>query len=931
MAAGLTDGALPFAVVASDGVTSDNAGGRDHWVAVAPPSGCDEAGWVARVAAERAAAAAAARAAAAAAAADAAAARASRHASATASARALRRRQARHVLYTAPEQAVAGAELTLHYRPHDTPLGPDPPGGVWVTAGFNGWAHPRTVGPVAMTPPSSSSSSSPSSSSSSSATHWTASLAVPPTAWCVDAVFSAGKPGAEGAGPVDNAGGFDYTFPTSASSIAAPPLHIVHVAVEMAPIAKVGGLADVVTALGRASAADGHAVEVVLPRYAFFSHSPLLGGDAMRLEFEFDHAGTHVWVVGATVEGLPVKFLEPANGLFSSDGSVYTSPSADQGRFAWFCGAAAAYLACRPGPSPSIVHAHDWSTAPIARILAHEWQGGGHGGGGHGGGGGHSPSPKKPPAVIFTIHNAEFGVPALGDAAHHAARVTTVSPSYAHDLRASPAFSPHAGKLVGILNGIDPDIWDPSSDSSLPLPYDAGTAEAGKAAARSALRARLGLTGWEDKPLCVVVSRLTAQKGIGLIEAAAHTAMARGGQFALLGSAPDPRVAAHFNGLASRLGGENAAFVFGFDEPLSRLMYAAADFVLVPSLFEPCGLTQLVGMRYGAVPVVRSTGGLADSVFDCDYGRGKAAWEVAGSADAEGDGAGCTNGFSFEGTDAGAVDSALHRALDTFYGVDGDRSSFRALQARVMRQDWSWCVLGMERRRASEKRGGRKRGGSGGVGVGGSPSSLHSIINSRAPPPPPPLPSPFTFTTQGPPRPGLREAVPPRGPALREREGREKGERREREGRKNLSGSVCFPREVRCVEAWVVGGGGRLPFVVSNFSHLFGSQRTTTQQSQYLRPARARMKKKGGGGGKVSPPRPSCRHDKKKVSCSLRQPPHTTPNHTHTGTREPRATHAQPGFRPSILHTRTKTAGPQAINNEGEEEKEGEGKKVGVS
>ena len=675
VSAALTDGALPFAVVAADGVTSDNAGGRDHWVAVSPPAGCGEAGWVARVAQERAAGAAAARAGAAAAAAAAAAARASRHAAATAAARALRRSQARHVLYTAPEQAAAGAGLALCYRPDETLLGPAPPGGVWLTAGFNGWAHPRTVGPVAMAPPSASSPS---------PTHWTATLDVPPTAWCVDAVFAGGPPGSAGGQAVDNSGGFDYSLPVAGSSLAPPPLHIVHVAVEMAPIAKVGGLADVVTALGRASAADGHTVEVVLPRYAFFSHSPLLGG--MALDFEFDHGGTHVWVSTCTVEGLPVRFLEPASGLFSNDGSVYSSPAADQGRFDWFCGAAAAYLACRPGRAPAIVHAHDWSTAPIARILANGWQGGG-GHGGHGGGGGRG---QPAPACVFTIHNAEFGVPALGDAAHWAARVTTVSPSYAADLRASPAFAPHAGKLVGILNGIDPDIWDPASDAALPLRYTPSTSEAGKAAARAALRARLGLTGWEDKPVCVVISRLTAQKGIALIEAAAGTVLARGGQFVLLGSAPDPRVAAHFAGLAARLAGENAAFYFGFDEPLSRLMYGAADFVLVPSLFEPCGLTQLVGMRYGGVPVVRATGGLADSVFDCDYGQGRAAWEVAGSADPARDGPGCTNGFAFDGTDAGALDSALHRALDAFYGAAGDRAGFRALQARVMRQDWSW-------------------------------------------------------------------------------------------------------------------------------------------------------------------------------------------------------------------------------------------------
>lgn len=184
-----------------------------------------------------------------------------------------------------------------------------------------------------------------------------------------------------------------------------------------------------------------------------------------------------------------------------------------------------------------------------------------------------------------------------------------------------------------------------------------------------------------------MISRLTAQKGIHLIKhAAAHT-QTRGAQFVLLGSAPDPRVQGEFDALKNSVGGSNAGFAFSFDEPLSHLVYAACDIILVPSMFEPCGLTQMTAMRYGAVPVVRATGGLRDTVFDVDNEKGRAAWEIMGSTEAEKDGPMSVNGFSFDGTDTGALNYALDRALDTYYN---DKAWFHGLAQRNMRQDWSW-------------------------------------------------------------------------------------------------------------------------------------------------------------------------------------------------------------------------------------------------
>ena len=392
---------------------------------------------------------------------------------------------------------------------------------------------------------------------------------------------------------------------------------------------KVGGLGDVVTALGRAVKEEGHLVEVVLPKYAFFNQSPMLGG--MTYETEFEFGGTRVYVCSCVVEGLRTFFLEPKNGFFDTP-TVY-GRNDDEVRFDFFCRAALEFL-LQTGRQPDIIHCHDWSTAHVCAALNEGYKNYG----------------LSKPVSVFTIHNLNYGQKKIAEAAYHCARFTTVSPTYAFEIGGQPAVAPHAHKMVGIRNGIDPELWAPDETNAwLPRPFTANDAEEGKAAARGALRGRLGLTGWGDKFVVAVVSRLTGQKGVHLIKHAASKVLERGGQFVLLGSAPDPKVQAEFDGLAATLGsGEDARFVFAYDEPLSHLIYAAADMVLVPSMFEPCGLTQMIAMRYGAVPVVRHTGGLRDTVFDVDTDKARAAWEVAGSADWVGDKLDATNGFAFE-------------------------------------------------------------------------------------------------------------------------------------------------------------------------------------------------------------------------------------------------------------------------------------------
>lgn len=567
-------------------------------------------------------------------------------------------KQQRHIITCEPLTPQAGQKCTVRYNKNNTNLSFAED--IYLTGGFNRWKHENNLPePLKMQKPTNPETD----------PFYTIEIDVPSNAWMCDFVFSSGV--GEGA-QYDNRGGKDYHLPTNGSTEKAPPLHIINIAVEMAPIAKVGGLADVVTSLSRAISDFGHLVEVVVPMYSFFNSSPLLG--AREFETNFDFGGCGITVTKCRVEGVMVFFVEPSNGMFARD-AVY-GWNDDASRFNFFCNAALEFL-LKTGRQPDILHCHDWSTAEVAR--AH-WENYYHNG-------------LWKPKVAFTIHNMNYGQAKLGEAAFHSQMTTTVSPSYAGEVSGHPAVSGNLHKFHGVRNGIDPEIWNPATDNFIPMKYDADTVVKGKKAARDELRARLGLTGYGDKPVVGVISRLTAQKGIHLIKHAAHHTLSRGGQFVLLGSAPDPKVQADFNGLGAQLGGENAGFFFAFDETLSRLMYAGCDVIVVPSMFEPCGLTQMTAMRYGTVPCVRATGGLRDTVFDVDTDKARAAWEINASTNWETDGGDCTNGFSFEGTSEGDLDYALDRCIDAYWN---DTEWFRSLQARVMRQDWTWNKPALE-------------------------------------------------------------------------------------------------------------------------------------------------------------------------------------------------------------------------------------------
>ncbi|XP_072967076.1 starch synthase 3, chloroplastic/amyloplastic-like [Typha angustifolia] len=543
----------------------------------------------------------------------------------------------KHVVYTKPLEVRAGSTVTVLYNPSNTVLSGKPE--VWFRCSFNRWTHhngslqPQKMG------------------NAGNGSHLSATVKVPMDAYMMDFVFSEREDG----GIYDNRNGMDYHIPVFGGILKEPPMHIVHIAVEMAPIAKVGGLGDVVTSLSRAVKDLGHNVDIILPKYDCLNLSNVEGFH-FRQTFALRETEVKVWF--GKVEGLSVYFLEPENGMFCV-GCIYGRN--DEDRFRFFCHAALEFLLQR-GSRPDILHCHDWSSAPVAWLFKEHYM--------HYG--------MSNARVIFTIHNLEFGMHHISKAMTYADKATTVSHTYSKEVSGHSAISPHLYKFRGILNGIDPDIWNPYNDNFIPVSYTSENVVEGKSAAKEALRQRLGLRR-TNNPLVGIVTRLTVQKGIDLIKHAILRTLECNGQVVLLGSAPDPRIQNDFVNLANQLHsshGDCIRLCLKYDEPLSHLIYAGADFIVVPSLFEPCGLTQLIAMRYGSIPIVRKTGGLYDTVFDVDNDKERA--QAQGLE---------PNGFSFDRADSDGVDYALKRAISAWFDAP---EWFNSLCKRVMEQDWSW-------------------------------------------------------------------------------------------------------------------------------------------------------------------------------------------------------------------------------------------------
>nr|AOP12456.1 starch synthase III-1 [Musa acuminata AAA Group] len=291
----------------------------------------------------------------------------------------------KHIVYTEPIDVRAGSVITVLYNPSNTVLNGKPE--VWFRCSFNRWSHHNgPLPPQKMVP-------------AENASHLKATVKVPMDAYMMDFVFSEREDG----GIYDNRNGMDYHIPVIGGIAKEPPMHIVHIAVEMAPIAKVGGLGDVVTSLSRAVQDLGHTVDVVLPKYNCMNLSNVKDLH-FRNSFAWDGMEINVWF--GQVEGLPVYFLEPQNGMFSV-GCIY-GRNDDGHRFGFFCHAALEFL-LQSGFQPDILHCHDWSSAPVAWLFKEHYA--------HYG--------LSNARVIFTIHNLEFGVHNIGRAMAYADKATT--------------------------------------------------------------------------------------------------------------------------------------------------------------------------------------------------------------------------------------------------------------------------------------------------------------------------------------------------------------------------------------------------------------------------------------------------------------------------------------------------------------------------
>jgi starch synthase len=263
--------------------------------------------------------------------------------------------------------------------------------------------------------------------------------------------------------------------------------------------------------------------------------------------------------------------------------------------------------------------------------------------------------------------------------------VTTVSPSHADEAMYDDGacglggtMKEHQAKFRGVLNGVDYQAWNPEADPLLPARYSAGNIE-GKYTCRQALRDRFWLRKGH-RPVVSYVGRLDEQKGMHLVRHALFYTLARAGQFVLIGYADhDDGIGDDFRRLQDSLNDNRDCHLeIGYREDLAHLVYAGADLLVVPSMFEPCGLAPLIGMRYGAVPVVRATGGMNDTVFDYDYSTRTPAER---------------NGYVFHHTDHQAIESALSRALALWFTRPRE---FRTIVANCMRADYSWARPGLE-------------------------------------------------------------------------------------------------------------------------------------------------------------------------------------------------------------------------------------------
>ncbi|MDR1432734.1 MAG: glycogen synthase GlgA [Puniceicoccales bacterium] len=456
---------------------------------------------------------------------------------------------------------------------------------------------------------------------------------------------------------------------------------------ECDPFAKVGGLGDVIPSLAVALKKLGHDVRIILPKYGAIDSIPWCSVAGGPMIVNMGYGVEFALLLQAEHKNIPVYFVEfnkyfARGGIYGEFGESYSD---NWKRFAFFCRAvidACPFL----GWAPDVIHSHDWPTGLISPLLS-LWN---------------RPAILKNTKSIFTIHNmAHHGyaprellrfvglydhywhplameacgaVNVIKGALQFAHRIVAVSKTYAEEIK-TPAYGCgldgvlryRARDLAGICNGIDGEIWNPATDKFLPWKFSAKSI-GGKEICKRELQSAIGLAPAERMPVFGVVSRFFEQKGLDVLCNALPDVLGKMAvQFAVLGSG-DANLEWKFRELASRFEGKMAVKI-GFDNALAHLIVAGSDFFVMPSRYEPCGLSQLYAMAYGTLPIVRATGGLCDTVENYD--------EVTGSG----------TGFVFNDLTHGALYDTIGWACATYYDR---RRHVRIMQRRAMGKDFSW-------------------------------------------------------------------------------------------------------------------------------------------------------------------------------------------------------------------------------------------------
>jgi starch synthase len=471
-------------------------------------------------------------------------------------------------------------------------------------------------------------------------------------------------------------------------------MRIAMIASECEPFAKTGGLADVVDALSRELGRLGHDVDVYLPRYRGVEppstpaelplRVPTGGGERLPIT-----------LLSAPADGYRLRLVDhppyfDRPDYYVADGADYADNGA---RFSLLGRAALEAIRAERRPV-DVLHGHDWEGAPALLLLRHGYT---------------DDELLDGAAAVLTCHNLAYhgwvprglvaeqldlpphvgqpdGVDLLREGIGAADIVNTVSPTYARESvlpggggGVEGALAALGDRYLGIINGLDQELWEPATDAALAQPYSRRD-PTGKAACREALCAELGLDG--GGPLLGMIGRLDPQKGFDLLAAAAPELVRRGARLAVLGTG-DARLVSELSELAAG-NPTRVALLNRFDRALSRRIYAGIDAFLMPSRFEPCGQGQMIAMRYGSPPIVRATGGLVDTVVDAD------AQPAVG------------NGFVFGPAEPDALVDACVRASEAL----ADRPRWEAIRARAMATDFSWAgpareyVAAYERARA---------------------------------------------------------------------------------------------------------------------------------------------------------------------------------------------------------------------------------------